>query len=74
MGPLVSDDVDALFKHYVDAALLPKLQQHQSTGVVFMLRCLLGLQPAQQGTFGAILADGMGLEDYAVHRDNVYIV
>jgi SNF2 family DNA or RNA helicase len=26
-----------------------------------MLRCILGLQPAQQGTFGAILADGMGL-------------
>jgi superfamily II DNA or RNA helicase len=58
---LLGDYADTLFKQFIDVKLLTKLQQHQSTGVVFMLRCILGLQPAQQGTFGAILADGMGL-------------
>jgi superfamily II DNA or RNA helicase len=61
MDPLLGDQADDIFKQFVDEKLLTKLQQHQSAGVVFILRCILGLQPAQQGTCGAILADGMGL-------------
>jgi hypothetical protein len=48
MGPLLGDDADTLVKQFIDVKLLTKLQQHQSTGVVFMLRCILGLEPAQE--------------------------
>ncbi|WIA39238.1 hypothetical protein OEZ86_005361 [Tetradesmus obliquus] len=50
---------DQRVKVYADMFLVEKLRPHQREGVKFVFECLTGVR--QEGMYGAVLADGMGL-------------
>ena len=57
--PGLSQQDDAVVDVVVDPHIGRQLRPHQIEGVIFLYKCVMGIQ--MEGCFGAILADEMGL-------------